>query len=376
MPRYPKRITKLSELEIDADKDWATKKIENLGAPDSGDDAPRDDTIDSKITTHKGDASAHHTKTTDASEITSGRFGKNRLEWTADKLLKGAGVGADPTEIDGDNAFYGKVLVDLAANRPAAGIAGRWFIASDTLAISYDDGAAWTTVGTLGGQDVSDYATHKADASAHHAKTTDAGDITSGVFSTARIPNLDASKITSGRFGKTRLNWTANKLLKGAGAGSDPVEIDVPSGATTVYKIADEIVNNSGTLQNDDDLLFAIGANEVWGFTITIDFLSDVAPDLKVAITVPTDCKLRARLLNVDSATLEVTYLLASGGSSGRIDGRGTIDGTNNVIFSIVGFVVNGANAGNVQFQWAQQTAEASDTTVKKGSYLIAHKLA
>lgn len=32
-------ITKLSELEIDAAKDWAAKKIENLGAPDSGDDA-------------------------------------------------------------------------------------------------------------------------------------------------------------------------------------------------------------------------------------------------------------------------------------------------------------------------------------------------
>jgi hypothetical protein len=32
---------------------------------------------------------------------------------------------------------------------------------------------------------------------------------------------------------KNKLAWTANKLLKGAGAGSDPVEIDVPSGATS-----------------------------------------------------------------------------------------------------------------------------------------------
>jgi len=28
------------------------------------------------------------------------RFGKEQLEWTADKLLKGAGAGVDPTEID------------------------------------------------------------------------------------------------------------------------------------------------------------------------------------------------------------------------------------------------------------------------------------
>jgi len=72
-------VTKLSQLEIDADKDWAAKKIENLGAPDTGDDAPRRDTIDSKINTHKGDPSAHHAKTTDASELTSGILDAARL---------------------------------------------------------------------------------------------------------------------------------------------------------------------------------------------------------------------------------------------------------------------------------------------------------
>jgi len=137
----------------------------------------RDAAIDSKIATHAGNASAHHAKT-------------------------------------GDNEVYGKVLVDLAANRPAAGIAGRWFIASDTLAISYDDGSAWTTVGTLGGQDVSDYSSHKADASAHHAKTTDAGDITSGTFAVDRLPNLTQGKIWSGD------------------ASNRPTETDMPSGLT------------------------------------------------------------------------------------------------------------------------------------------------
>lgn len=34
---------KLSDLNIDAAKDWAAKKIENLAAPDSGDDAKRHD---------------------------------------------------------------------------------------------------------------------------------------------------------------------------------------------------------------------------------------------------------------------------------------------------------------------------------------------
>lgn len=40
---------KLSNLDIDVSKDWAAKKIENLGAPDSDDDAPRRDTIVSLV---------------------------------------------------------------------------------------------------------------------------------------------------------------------------------------------------------------------------------------------------------------------------------------------------------------------------------------
>ena len=52
---------------------------------------------DSKITTHKGDASAHHTKTTSASEITSGRFGMPRMpDGTSGLVLTAQGTGADP----------------------------------------------------------------------------------------------------------------------------------------------------------------------------------------------------------------------------------------------------------------------------------------
>lgn len=40
---------KLSDLVIDVDKDWAARKIENLGAPDSDDDASRRDTLASLI---------------------------------------------------------------------------------------------------------------------------------------------------------------------------------------------------------------------------------------------------------------------------------------------------------------------------------------
>jgi len=69
-------FSSLEQLDIDIDKDWAGKRIENLGAPTADTHAPR----------------------ARAGDILSGRFGVSRLEWGADKLLKGAGDGVTPTE--------------------------------------------------------------------------------------------------------------------------------------------------------------------------------------------------------------------------------------------------------------------------------------
>lgn len=64
-----------------------------------------------------------------------------------------AGVGND------DHKQYALVLQNLRVNRPAAGRAGRWFLATDEGRLYYDDGAAWTVTlkpdaetGTLAGR--------------------------------------------------------------------------------------------------------------------------------------------------------------------------------------------------------------------------------
>jgi hypothetical protein len=54
---------------------------------------------DSKIATHKGDTSAHHAKTTSASEITSGRFGMARMpDMALGKVMVGQGAVNNPIE--------------------------------------------------------------------------------------------------------------------------------------------------------------------------------------------------------------------------------------------------------------------------------------
>ena len=64
-----------------------------------------------------------------------------------------------------------------------------------------------------------------------------------------------------GRIGKSNLEWTNAKLLLGAGAGSDPTEIDVP----TTVQFDTTVVFNSGTAPTnftDLDLSGVVGSNQ------------------------------------------------------------------------------------------------------------------
>jgi hypothetical protein len=55
---------------------------------------------------------------------------------------------------DGDDPLVGILLQDTAVNRPAAGTANRFFLATDTMELSRDNGTAWESIGVLGGLDL------------------------------------------------------------------------------------------------------------------------------------------------------------------------------------------------------------------------------
>ena len=127
--------------------------------------------VDSKIAAHRADASAHHVKT-------------------------------------GHHEVYGLVETGLAVNRPAAGVAGRWFISTDTLEISYDNGVAWRRVGVLRGKDVS---------------ALDAGDIVTGRFPLARIPDGPSGQVLTARGAGLSPIYTG---VRGEVRTTDPVPLE------------------------------------------------------------------------------------------------------------------------------------------------------
>lgn len=139
-------------------------------------------------------------------------------------------------------------------------------------------------------------------------------------------------------------------------------------GTAFATKTADETVNNSAVLQNDDHLFFPIGANETWIFNVDFDGNSAATPDIKFAMTAPA------------GATCQYNFYLPTGIQNSRVTTCGTASTVlngNATEQSYIGYgtITNGATAGTVTLQWAQFTANASNTIGRAGSILKAYRI-
>ena len=168
----------------------------------------------------------------------------------------------------------------------------------------------------------------------------------------------------------TRLaKGAANTFLKMNSGATAPEWSSIGVGEITVVrKTSDETVNNSTVLQNDNELFLPIAANEVWFFEMRLLTNSSAAADFKTTITLPSGAAGFAHSMGTDSAgAQQISY------QTWTLDWQGVAGNLGSPILN--GIVINGANAGNIQLQWAQQFAEASDTKVLTNSCIIAIRL-
>ena len=193
-------------------------------------------------------------------------------------------------------------------------------------------------------------------------------------FTIAFIDDGDTQEFSATVFTLTH----AGALTLTGGLTADGIINDgyTTSAVVTKYKAADETVNNSSTVQTDDDLKITggIGANEVWAFEFVLHVLSaSTTPGFRFDLSAPTDA----------------TAIYYSGESVGT---GGTSMGTDlataslaAIVFTgteleyqvkIKGMFIMGATAnGAFSLRWAQETAHASDTKIKAGSHLIMTRL-
>lgn len=162
--------------------------------------------------------------------------------------------------------------------------------------------------------------------------------------------------------------------------GSAWEEYSAPGYTTYVVKSADESLNASTTLQADDELLFAVGANETWEFEFVVFYLGNTTGDFRCGLKFPTaPTRITYGLLGPapTASGTPITGDIATQGNltadavSGIQFGADTVAG----VVLAKGTIANAGNAGNVVLWWAQGTSDATNTTVKAGSYVRATRI-
>ena len=167
-----------------------------------------------------------------------------------------------------------------------------------------------------------------------------------------------------------------NQSLVAASGEASGVKWDGPN-TKTVYKALNQDVSSSTTVEDDDHLLFAIAASETWTGTLVlfvVDLNSGGSADFKVKLTVPSGATVRYGSTGGDG------IITLGEDSQGYIDDTTstlTFDHstTDEYIHEIRFSVKNSTNAGNVQFQWAQNSSQSSAVRVLQGSFLETQKV-
>lgn len=148
--------------------------------------------------------------------------------------------------------------------------------------------------------------------------------------------------------------------------------------ARTIFKSADESVTSSTTMQDDNDFVLPVAANEKWlievvafwqcngsnGVDVKINFSTPASPTtLRIGVFAPgtgaTSAEATPRIQAIDTG-VDIPH--------GVLDT--TTLGHTPAIYKI--YFENGANSGNLTFRWAQNNSSGTSMTLKKGSWMKA----
>lgn len=144
-------------------------------------------------------------------------------------------------------------------------------------------------------------------------------------------------------------------------------------------KTADESVTSSITLQDDNELSFPIRAREEWTAAFILDAGAALATTgIQIAVTTPSGATQNiAASLDPDVLTaLNTSYKRTTASGTAMNFTAATQVGTADSKICVNVWVLNGATAGDVKLQFAQSTSSATAITVRKGSSMLATRVA
>lgn len=137
-----------------------------------------------------------------------------------------------------------------------------------------------------------------------------------------------------------------------------------------VFKAADETVTNSATVQNDDHLVLAVAANTDYWMECQVVYNAPTANDMKLGWTVPAGATFEwsnnGLALGATSSVDSISRTALGAASVATIGGSG-----GDAICAMKGLLRIAGTAGNLQMQFAQNTAGVGTTVVVKAGSMI-----
>jgi len=148
------------------------------------------------------------------------------------------------------------------------------------------------------------------------------------------------------------------------------------SDTKVVRKTADETVNNSNAIQDDDELVLPVGANEIWYIFMLLRITTVAAAAFDYLFTIPAGGSLKgADSSKIGAAVTAAEEYIVPFDATGPEQRLASAADKTDVWELIYLVYIGGGAAGNIQLQWAQGFADVSDTKVLANSFIIAHKL-
>lgn len=141
--------------------------------------------------------------------------------------------------------------------------------------------------------------------------------------------------------------------------------------ARIVQKALDETIISNATLQNDDALLLSMEASTTYQFKLWTIINTGATPDYKMGWSVPSGCTMKWSVQEGSAVVLAA----ALQGPFTEVSAVGINGIAADQIVIADGLVKTATTAGNLQYQWAQNTLTASNTSTKASSWLQLAKL-
>jgi hypothetical protein len=133
-----------------------------------------------------------------------------------------------------------------------------------------------------------------------------------------------------------------------------------------VRKVNDETVNNSATLQADDQLILAVAASTTYRFILRLIINTNATADFKTQFTFPSGTTMSYDAFtgsNPDTAASS----LQGPSTQATISAFSGVAADQTLILE--GWIITSTTAGSMGLTWAQNTANVSNTVVKTNSY-------